>query len=236
MTARDRISHLEREMASLSALVKDRQEGISSKSDEASNVPEAVYDDVENEGDHASIGDDQPPSHLRLLFYNIAIDTNSQERKNLDQPFSNLSKGFMHAARAKLQPLLPSEEDVLRIAPFASDWLALYHSLFPSFFGLRSGNQLIINYERMHEPQVHPVAVAMYLLSVAITAQQINSESSRPSFNGGRSATSFVDAVCRTVEQTIVSNNALAGSVEGLETSMLFIRLSVSHFPAPEFS
>jgi hypothetical protein len=34
-----------------------------------------------------------------------------------------------------------------------------------------------------------------------------------------------VDAVCRTVEQVVIKSDALVGTLEGLETAMLFVRL-----------
>lgn len=228
MTARDRLSHLEREMASLSALLRDKQ-NASPGSDQAGpgqiNAAHTLDNEEDDEQDQADIADASTPSHLRLLFNDFAVGFHDYAGVESNANIGELHKRSMSVGRAKLGPLLPSREEVMRFAGFTSDWMTLYHTLFPAFFAFRTGEQLTINYDRMNDQGVHPVVLAMYLLSVAITAQQVPSESVPATLYRGRGVASFVDAVCRTVEQVVVKSDALLSTLEGLETAMLFVRL-----------
>lgn len=212
-------------MASLAALVRERQSGSSSgpSTGEEINEGSVTYDDLAGELERIEVENTSPPSHVRLLFDKFAVEDDGDSEG--DRQSRRLYTSFMRLARSKLQPLIPSREQVSLVAQYASHWMPLYHSLFPPVFAFRTGEQLVVNYDRMRSQDVHPVPLAMFLLSVAITAQQMPSESVPASFHGGQGVRRFIDAVCRSVDQTIIGNNALAGSPEGLETAMLYVRL-----------
>lgn len=215
-------------MASLAAVVRDRQTTFSG-TPSVSGADNALFDELEGELDSGEIEGASPPSHLRLLFDNFEQETpESGGSSDTGQEVDRLFTSLMQIARAKLQQLLPSIEEVALIADYASDWMSLYYTLFPAFFAFRTGDQLVSNHERMLEQDVHPVELARYLLSIAITAQQVPVQNMSVSLYRGHGVTRFVDAVCRTVEHNIIGNNALVGTLEGLETAMLYVRLYVN--------
>jgi hypothetical protein len=185
-------------MASLAALVRDKQAAPSPGLDPTS-VAARPLDDSEDDVDPTDIPDTDPPSHLRLLFDDFAVSFEEDKADERNRSANGLYLRSIESARAKLQPLIPSKEEVTRLAGFASDWMTLYYALFPAFFAFRTGEQLTSNHERMHDHGQHPVMLAMYLLSLAITAQQVPADSVPLTLYGGRGVPKFVDAVCRTV-------------------------------------
>lgn len=229
MTARERIGRLEQNMSSLVELLSEKHATTSS----SVQPPEVnlITTAAEDSGD----GLDDPqtenatlPSHLRLLFDDF-LDAPLMAGSDAQQSAQSarLLAGAKQNARTRLQPLLPSREEVSRISLYASDWMHLYYALFPPSFAYTSGQELVDNYDRMRDREASPVTLAMYLLSTAITALQVPSESLPSSFYGGRPVARYVDAVCRTVEHTIINSNALATTASALETAMLCVRLYV---------
>ncbi|KAH8652236.1 hypothetical protein BX600DRAFT_472166 [Xylariales sp. PMI_506] len=242
-SARDRLGVLEQQMASLAALVRDRsgREGLQVSSSTSSEDPHqqtppslrhvVVQGGMENIGNEldgrGDIGDtNNPPSHLRFLFDDFdLLQLGDADNGAGVQRSIRTSDDYTRIARVNLQALLPSRDEIQSIAGFASDWMVLYHSLFPAYFTFRSGEQLVSSYDRMRHPEAHPVVLSMYLVSVAITTQQLGPEGVDPTFWRGHGESKFVSAVCRVVSRTVVENDTLLATVQGVEAAMLFIRL-----------
>ena len=224
ISAKERISQLEREMASLAELVRDQQNpSVGSKTPGFGPTPP---DELEDEPYDEDADDTRPPAHLQLLFEDLDGETRTPTHHALGQPSRGASEAVKRNVRAKLQLLLPSQDEVWQITEFAPAWLAFYHSLFPAFFACRTGEQLRLNYEHMCRPDANPTSVAMYLIYLAITSQQFPTDRmvQRP-FAKYQSVEEFVNSVCTTVRETIVDNDDLAGTAEGLELTVSFIRL-----------
>lgn len=83
---------------------------------------------------------------------------------------------------------------------------------------------MLAKYESVQDVQAHPCAVAVCLLAIAITVQQTPA-SVAPKLKGIKDLQAFPREVSAVVEQTIVADNALGGTVEGLEATLLFLRL-----------
>lgn len=230
MTARERIGRLERNMNSLVELLNEKHAAPSSyepgaPEDRVDTSNDDFHGDLDvSDTEHAAL-----PSHLRLLFDNF-IDEPATARGQTrgDLRSVKLLKAIEQKARARLLPLLPSHEQVLRISSHAAEWMDLYYTLFPPSFASSTAYQLVDNYGRMSRGEVSPVILAMYLLSLAISAQQVPSTSMPTDFFGGRGVGRYADVVCRTVEQVIISSDALASTADALETAMLCVRLYVS--------
>ncbi|RDW71638.1 hypothetical protein BP6252_08201 [Coleophoma cylindrospora] len=224
-TARDRIERLEREVALLTGVVRD-QNALPSPRPQQIGAGDNTYSD-ELEMDRAPISGATGPSHLRFLFNNFLVNTPENEKSKADQQSSRLLEECMNRARLRLQSLIPTREEVTAIATYASAWMPLYHALFAPICALESAEQLIVYYDQAHDSSVQPVALAMFLLSVAITVQQVPPDDISSSFYKGLGTRSFVEDVSRAVDATIVANSAIAGTVQGLETTMLIARLQL---------
>jgi hypothetical protein len=241
---RERISLLEQQVASLTALLNghsnasgvtfspilDRDDYDSDQHTAFTPIEcEAISNDLEHRGDIGGI--QNPPSHLRLLFDNFDLqqldDAVGNNRGEASAQSAMQATNYNTEPWKDLKTLLPSKEQIQSIAGFASNWIALYHSLFPAYFTFRSGHHLVDSYDRMLDPQVHPIMLSTYLISVAITTQQLSLEGVSLRFWQRHGTKNFVDAVCRLVSRTVIQNDALSGTVQWVETAMLFIRLFV---------
>ncbi|KAI1611865.1 hypothetical protein EDD36DRAFT_419735 [Exophiala viscosa] len=225
-SAKQRISQLEREMASLSELVRDKQNPLTgSKTPGFGPTPP---DELEDEPYDEDVDDTRPPAHLQLLFDHLDGEDRTSKHQTLGQPSRGASEAVKRNARSRLQLLLPSADEVWQVTEFAPAWMSFYHSLFPTFFAYRTGEQLRLNYDPMCSPDARPTSVAMYLVYLAITSQQLPTDRMvQGPFAKYRSVEDFVDSVCTTVRETIVDNDDFAGTEEGLELTVIFIRLYV---------
>lgn len=105
--------------------------------------------------------------------------------------------------------------------------MRLYHTLCISSFTYRTGDQLVTNYDYMGSDSVHPASLGMYLMCIAITIQQMPLGIVPAGFYQGKGIRRYVVDVLRTVEQTVISVDCVAGTVHGLDTAMLYVRLCV---------
>lgn len=168
-----------------------------------------------------------PPTHLSLLFDSFSSVLPDVRHGKMDRQTPQIP--WLSLARTKLGRLLPSREHIATISGYAEAWMAVYYELFPTSSTLCKAASFLADYDKMLDPQAQPATLAKYLLSVAITAQQIPSNNVPADLYGSQGVENFVEAVCGAVDDKIVSSNALAGTVEGLEAAMLYVRLCVFH-------
>ena len=117
---------------------------------------------------------------------------------------------------------MPTRKDMRNIAEHAATWLFLYNSLFPATGTTKTSAEVMSQYEELQDPDADPTAIAAFLLFAALSVQQ---GSEHDSENVAKTASSFIREVSETVERYIVSDDAIAGTVEGMKTTMVFLRL-----------
>lgn len=231
MTSRDRISRLEQQIANLTSVAAERtQASLASPADnefheeDGSETPvddsEVVYEP--EEGPTAT-----PPTHLKFLFDNALIGPEQHE----ENPGDDLSKArvssrYLDQARARLQRLMPSAKDVAAASGYADSWMKLYLTLFPTDAAVSARNHLSSGYEQMIASDVHPVHIAHYLLTFAITIRQVPpSHAEGLSLNGFEDATVYAREVGHAVESTIIAHTGLASTIDGIEATVMYLRL-----------
>lgn len=242
-TSRSRISQLESNLSNLWTVVRnlETQVGImssagSSQATRASQIVDASHARSKpGEGDEVEAGDDDnadsdsdasgvspttPPSHLLQLFDNGLLDS-----YGYDSPTSSRQAPSVRKAQVRLalRELMPSREDMLTITLHASSWLSLYNALFPMINLTRTREEMMLQYDKLQDLEEN--AIAALLLSVAITVQQAPNDTAGLAAESIRDASSFVKDVSDLVERTVISDDALAGNLEGIETTLLFLRL-----------
>ena len=84
---------------------------------------------------------------------------------------------------------------------------------------------MLLQYEKLQDPNTDPVVIASLLLSVAITVQQAPGDTAGHAAESIGDAPSFIKNVSDSVERIIISDDAIAGTVEGIEVTLLFLRL-----------
>ncbi len=235
-TSRARLGHLESDVAGLWAAVRNLEAKLGCVSTEATEAaPLHSPSQTENAGsphnkpnndDSDSAASDlsltNPPTHLLQLFDNGLLGSDGDRSAFPSRHTPSLHKEHRSSA---LRALLPSREDMVTITASASSWLSLYNALFPTINFVKTGGEMLMQYDKLQDPNADPVAIATLLLSIALTVQQA------PDYTAGRAAgsirdvSSFVKDVSDRVECIVISDDTLAGTLEGMETTLLFIRL-----------
>lgn len=255
-SSRDRIRHLESEVASLWGVVRrlEQHQGARNSSapddspavhpspwrerqapfsQDAANRSEIVEDNGEDTTDSMSedlgVSPANQPTHLRQLFDNELLDSRSPQdapwgsRDHSGHP--NSMKHHLNEARRQLQKLIPSREDVASITSFSYPWMSIYFALFPRVHMVASGEELLYQYDELCQPDANPMSIANLLISLSLSVRQITTEDARPLASGVSKMPHFIKEVSETVDRMIVGNDVLAGTLEGIETSLLFVRL-----------
>ena len=240
LTSRARIEHLEGEVNSLWTAVRDVTAKLGSASAEAASLlqpPPPTKDDGnprgkpdpgdsdDNEASDSTMSElspTHPPTHLLQLFDNNLLDTNEDGSATSSRQASSLRRANRNNALSKL---MPSREDILIITASASSWMPLYNALFPAVNFIKNSDEILLQYDKLQHPNADSTAMAAVLLSVAITVQQAPNDTSRFTSECMKDALSFIRNVSTTVERTVVADDALAGSLDGIEITMLFLRV-----------
>jgi hypothetical protein len=90
-----------------------------------------------------------------------------------------------------------------------------------------TAEEMLAQYDELSSPDANPMSLANLLVSLALTIRQIPADEVRTLAPGLRNVSRFVDEVSETVDRTIASNDTLAATLDGIETSLLFTRLAM---------
>ena len=225
-TSRDRISYLEHEVSNLWNVVRGLKNELGHAPSEESPYQGSRVErrDAETDSEMSELSPMNPPTHLQQLFDNEFLDSHGNDGISSDMGSDKASSTMVVRARTRLQALMPPKEDVRTIITTAASWLNLYNALFPTITMFLNAQEMLAKYEALQAPDASPMAVASLLISISITLIQRPPDRSNE-LTGIKDTAGFVRKVTETVEQTIVSNDTLAGTLEGIETSLLYIRL-----------
>lgn len=236
LPSRHRISQLESKVANLSKALRDVQLKLgyqSTQTLEPAPAHPGSNPESDDSGDDSTVSDVLPTdsqSHLRSLFQNdwLSVDTSQQNNWQQDRNEKS-STHLLDVGRKALQELIPTRDEVSDIvrSRSVSRWLDLLHTLLPQPFAVKSRQEMLETYDEMHNPEVDTIILASWLLTVALTAQQIPLESDSPAIQlkGFQKHSSFPRAVCDIVESTILRHDRLICTIKGLGMAMHLFRL-----------
>ena len=124
-----------------------------------------------------------------------------------------------------LRGLLPEREDMLVIANSASLWLPFYNAFLATTGSMSTSEDMLAHYDRLQASDADPIDIAALLLSIAITVQQSPEHTASRATGDAGEGSEYVRDISEQVEATIVADDILAATLEGLETCLLFIKL-----------
>jgi hypothetical protein len=193
----------------------------------ASHLEIGVDDVGDNTDASEELSAPNAPTHLLQLFDNNLLDSDGHELgHDISVPSSHPSTPQRVRACAALRALTPSRADMTTIATYASSWLPLYASLFPmANINTTPEAMLTLHNETQHRDD--PFALATLLLYIAMTVQHAPETACFPTSESMQNLSTFVKNVSDAVEHVIIVDDALAGSIEGIEVALLFLRLYV---------
>jgi len=165
------------------------------------------------------------PTHLLQLFNNSLLDSGRPEpgHKVSTSPKRPNSPQNSQAC-AVLRALLPSRADMETIASYASPILDFYASLFPMVYMSTTPDGMISLYDTLQNGN-DLTALASLLLHVALTVQGVPATATFPTSERLKNPSTFVKSISNTVEQYVIADDAVAGTIEGIEVALLFLRL-----------
>ncbi len=185
-------------------------------------------EDDEERGSSASevVAEDRP-SHLYSLFQNDVLSIDAQETvRDMHERSSKAAAVTLDAARSVLQRLMPPKEDVYAISGSVSQWHRILHEVFPLTSLPKSQQDLLTSYDIVIQPETDTMALASWLLGVAMVSQQVRQEAHSPDsiVRAFQKRFSFARVVSEAVESHILSHDSLIGTVEGIELALLYLR------------
>lgn len=226
VTSRDRIGHLEQSVSSLWTVVRELRKELGHSPNQGAQSDEVPIEQSTADGE-SEVSDNEPmnpPPHLQQLFDNEFLDSRGVDGLSSDASTDRASDAAIARARRRLQALLPSEDDLRAISEPAVRWMHLYNSMFPTMTCCTSGDEMLAQHHAMQDAAANPVNIAALLISIAITLVQRPNDA-LPRLSGIKDSTKYVRQLSEAVEETIVHNDDLAGTVAGIETTLLYIRL-----------
>ena len=232
-TSRARIGHLETDVNGLWTAVRNLETKLGCMPTEVST--QSRSDQTKSEGGSSDkVNDDDsdshisessptdPPAHLLQLFENGLLGSTGHRDNSPSNHVPSLHKA---RASSALLSLLPSREDMLIITAEVSLWPSLPSALFPMISFTKSGPEMLLQYDKLQSSTADPVAIAALLLSITLTVQQAPADTIDRVVKGIHDTSSFIKEVSDSVERTIISDDVLAGNLEGIETMLVFLRL-----------
>jgi DNA-binding transcriptional ArsR family regulator len=235
VTTRARLAHIERNQSSIWAAIRQLQaqndivtsdQWLPSQEENTERQSVASHlDRADNMDDDTNTSEDlsppNAPAHLIQLFENGLID--SDERGMPAQSNSSTTPQDMQAC-ATLRALCPSRADMTIIAAHASSWLPLYTSMFPVVNVIMTPEAMLALHDEL-QSRDDRMALASLLLYIAITVHHAPATASFPSSENMRILPAFVQDVSNAVERTVIADDVLAKSIQGIEVALLFLRL-----------
>ncbi|KAL3433562.1 hypothetical protein BDV09DRAFT_196655 [Aspergillus tetrazonus] len=172
----------------------------------------------------------EEPSHLRSLFQNdwLTVDTNRRDEQ-LQERRVKASAHLAERVRPALQKLIPTKEQTAEMLVCNYDWLQMVHTMLPQPSVPSSRQEILDRYEEMCGQDVDIIALASWLLTLAITAQQVpqGGESPDSPSKGYHRRIDFARTVSDAIESLVLAHDRLVGTFQGLGMCIHFIRLQM---------
>ena len=230
-SSRHRLAQLELKVLSLTKTVREIQLELKSQTTQSAELSVGQTFGIDNSDGSSTVSERsiaEQPFHLRLLFENdwLSVD-DSQERQPIQGHGAPATARLLYVARESLQRLIPSKDELFDLTKSASDCLTMLHSLFPLPSMAKCQEEVVACYEEMHSPNVDAIRLASWLLTIALIAEQLpqEPESTTAWLEKCEGQKGLSKAISDTVENKILAHDRLIRSIQGLSTSMQFIRL-----------
>ncbi|KAL3473853.1 hypothetical protein BJX99DRAFT_190369 [Aspergillus californicus] len=232
LPSRYRIAQLESQVNRLTKIVSGFEGHLGGQSsippDNKADTPGSENSDAESSASEILIAEE--PSQIRSLFQNdwLSVDTRRQDEHRQERR-EKASAHLLESVRPALQKLIPSKEEMGDMMICTYDWLQMIHSMLPQPSVPSSHQELLQRYEEMCGPDVDVVALASWLLTLAITAQQVSQQGHRTDAEAtnAQRRIHFSRVVSDVVESMVMTHDRLVGTLPGLGMSIHFIRLQM---------
>ncbi|KAF5618758.1 Zn(II)2Cys6 transcription factor (Eurofung) [Fusarium sp. NRRL 52700] len=231
LSSRYRITQLETQVNQLTKTINDIQVKLGGESiihlrQQIDQSPVSDGSDDESTNSEGLIAEES--SDFRSLFHNDILTSDAGEQhEKISERRTKAMASLCERVRPALQRLIPPKEETAEMLVVNFDWLQMLASLFPQPAAADSHQALLERYDDMCRPDVDVVDLASWLLTVALTAQQIPQESRdmNPHSLEFRRRLHFSRTVSDAIETLVLSNDRLVGNIPGIGLGLHFVRL-----------
>ncbi|RDW72744.1 transcription factor domain-containing protein [Aspergillus mulundensis] len=233
LPSRYRIAQLESQVSRLTKAVNNIEVRLGGNpsiqvDQTVTHSPGSEESDAESTASEILIAEE--PSQLRSLFQNDWLSVDTQRRKDqLQERRMKASAHLAESVRPALQKLIPTKEQTAEMLVCTYDWMQMVHTMLPQPSVPNSSQEMLQHYEEMCQPDVDIIVLASWLLTLAITAQQIPQSGNSPDTPsmGSHKRISFARSVSDAVESLVMTHDRLIGTYQGLGMCIHFIRLQM---------
>lgn len=202
--------------------LKKLEERISRIADNHSKTVDTSDSDAEGESDvHQERAYDSTavPTHLKLILDDTVVAAEDVNPGN-----TALYQRKVAVARTRLQRLLPSKDDVRILVNNAGPWMTIYHMVFPPL-SFAPSSEDVAKYDGFLQDDADPVALAAYLVSLAMTALQLSYRVPDLQLPSLVSTSKFVRRVIEKTYKVIIADHDIVTSLGGVELIICYIKL-----------
>jgi len=193
------------------------------------NETDTQGDLTDHESDASELSPPNGPLHLKQLFDNGMVNTGEDAWTVTAGLNAGLADtGSLSGARKQLQRLLPPREEMSGVVVYSHVWTSIYNGMFSTLHPVKTGEELLAQYDDLLKQDADPTAIANALLSLTLTGEQVADEEMLRSAPSMHVSTRWKQRVITAVEKLIINNDRVACTLRGIETTLMFVRLSLA--------
>lgn len=225
-TSRDRIRQLESSLGALWTVVEELRAGLGHTplDSEHKHGMQTYTNDTDGDSDASETSPMHPPTHLQRLFDNGIFASCGNGDSTVGTP-EKVSHARVNRARIRLQALLPPKAEAIVLLQASSSSVLTMSTMFPPAVIFQNVDEMLSQYDSLQHGDADPAIVGALCIWLAISAQHLPGYTVKFGAGDSVAVSSFVGRITETFEEVIVNDHYLAGTVEGIEATILWIRL-----------
>ena len=165
-------------------------------------------------------------THIRSLFAAVFVEAKGAMLRTASPPPlpSCDQSAKCEALRIELIRLVPCNTDIELVLKYALNWWELVDAGVPSV-SIGSKEELFAVLERLRKPDSDPALIALWLVTAAVTYQQIPPDVDRTVFVDSAVLKAFPENIMMRIEAVLATHQELAATVWGIECSLMLVKL-----------
>ena len=165
-------------------------------------------------------------THIRSLFAAVFVEAEGSILRTANPlpPSSCDQSAEREALRTELIRLIPCNNDIEVVLIYALDWWELVDAGVPSV-SIGSKEDLRAILERLRKPDSDPALIALWLVTAAVTYQQIPPDIDRSVFPDSAVLRAFPENIMLRIEAVLATHQDIAATVWGIECSLILVKL-----------
>lgn len=237
-SSRDRIARLEPAVANIDVAapvgsVRGPSPNPSPRDGARSDEVRDEESDRGRDGRYGRHRDGSPAPHQSICGFFSTIPSSVPTTLGVDPPSSphqspRYSVRWLNQARARLQKMMVTPEELAALSPSAFSGMPSYDELCPATSPLPSRDEMVRKSQLLRRPGADPVALASFLSTGTLTARQAQPAEMRRTLRGWDSIEGYIKAAMAAVHAAIISHVDVASTVEGISVPLLDLRMQLS--------